>query len=156
MTYCTACGDELSREAIVIGKLLHTEGEPVAENLVPAKIGQEGSYDEVVYCTVCGDELSREHRVLPALAEEDPFTAFCNTLAERILAAPKNGTVEADASAFSGLQRVVFAALRLRPDVTLKVTCTNGQLTIPAGADLMAKLGDALTLTFEDIAKLLG
>ena len=61
VVYCTSCGEELSREEIVIGKLLHTEGEPVQENFVPATCQHAGGYDTVVYCTVCGDEISREH-----------------------------------------------------------------------------------------------
>ena len=61
VVYCTTCGEELSREEIVIGKLLHTPGEPVQENFVPATCQQAGGYDSVTYCTECGEEISREH-----------------------------------------------------------------------------------------------
>ena len=91
VVYCTTCGEELSREEIVIGKLLHTPGEPVQENVVPATCQHAGSYDKVVYCTSCGEELSREEIVIgkllhtpgeptqdmmagkPATCEEDGF-----------------------------------------------------------------------------------
>ena len=61
VVYCTTCGEELSREEIVIGKLLHTPGEPAQENFVPATCKQAGGYDMVTYCTECGEEISREH-----------------------------------------------------------------------------------------------
>lgn len=61
VVYCTTCGEELSREEIVIGKLLHTPGEAVKENEKPATCTEKGGYDMVTYCTECGDELTREH-----------------------------------------------------------------------------------------------
>ncbi|MBQ7670897.1 MAG: hypothetical protein IJS45_09285 [Clostridia bacterium] len=42
------------------GPHVHTPGDPVKENIVPATSEKPGSYDSVVYCTGCGDELSRE------------------------------------------------------------------------------------------------
>ena len=47
---------------------VHTPGEPVQENVVPASCSQEGSYDEVVYCTECQEEISREHKTIDKLA----------------------------------------------------------------------------------------
>lgn len=40
---------------------VHTPGEPVQENIVPATCIAGGSYDSVVYCTECGEEISREN-----------------------------------------------------------------------------------------------
>ena len=47
---------------------IHTAGEPVRENEVPATCKAEGSYDEVVYCTECQEEISREHKTIDKLA----------------------------------------------------------------------------------------
>ena len=60
VTYCTVCGDELTRETIAIAALGHTPGEAVEENRVDSACEVAGSYDMVVYCSVCGAELSRE------------------------------------------------------------------------------------------------
>ena len=46
---------------------VHTAGSPVVENRVEAKVGQAGSYDEVVYCKTCKKELSRKKVTIPAL-----------------------------------------------------------------------------------------
>ena len=42
------------------GKAAHTPGDAVKEKEVAAKVGEAGSYDEVVYCTVCKAEISRK------------------------------------------------------------------------------------------------
>ena len=68
VVYCTACGEEISRETKTIDKLAHTPGEAVRENEVPATCKAEGSYDEVVYCTECGEEISRETKTIDKLA----------------------------------------------------------------------------------------
>jgi len=70
VTYCTACGAELTRETKTIDKLAHTPGEPVIENEVPATCTVDGSHDEVTYCTACGAELSRETVAIPALGHD--------------------------------------------------------------------------------------
>jgi hypothetical protein len=41
-------------------KAAHTPGNAVKEKEVAAKVGEAGSYDEVVYCTVCKAEISRK------------------------------------------------------------------------------------------------
>lgn len=41
-------------------KAAHTPGDAVKEKEVAAKVGEAGSYDEVVYCTVCKAEISRK------------------------------------------------------------------------------------------------
>ncbi len=59
VVYCTVCGEEISRETIIIKKLGHTSGTAVKENEVKASCTTGGSYDSVVYCSVCGEEISR-------------------------------------------------------------------------------------------------
>ena len=168
--HCSACGEVLVKQETVPA-LGHTPGEAVKEDEVAPQVGVAGSYDEVVYCTVCGAELSRTAKEIPALEPDpepeptpvvvdDPFTAFCKSLAYRIRTAPTNGVVEADAMPWPGLQRIVFEALEARPDVTLTLACrVNGapaDLTVPAGSDLLTPLGSRDMLTFEQIAELLG
>ena len=112
-----------------------------------------------VYLTVDISKI-QDHKTGKTQAAGDPLAKFCKTLAQRIREAPQNGTVEADATGWKGLEREVFKALSERPDVSLKLTCRlNGEvteLTIPAGADLLSAMGDARMLTFEQIAQLLG
>jgi len=59
VVYCTVCGEEISRDTVIVDKASHTEGDVVVENIVDATCTTEGSYDNVVYCTVCGEEISR-------------------------------------------------------------------------------------------------
>ena len=61
---------EVTEASLIIPKLdhVHTPGEPVQENLVPASCKAEGSYDVVVYCTSCHAEISREHKTIDKLA----------------------------------------------------------------------------------------
>ena len=68
VTYCTKCGEEVSRVAKTIDKLAHTPGAAVQENVVPASCSATGSYDEVVYCSECHEELSREQKTIDKLA----------------------------------------------------------------------------------------
>ncbi|MBP3329989.1 MAG: dockerin type I repeat-containing protein [Clostridia bacterium] len=84
VVYCSECGEEVSRETIVVDALGHTEGDAVIENKVAATATTDGSYDTVVYCTVCGEEISRETTVVPALGhtpaeavEENRVEATC-------------------------------------------------------------------------------
>ena len=67
VTYCTLCGEELTRETTTVDALGHTEAEAVEENRIEATATENGSYDMVVYCTVCGEEVSRESFVIEAL-----------------------------------------------------------------------------------------
>ena len=64
VVYCTECGEELSRETVIVTALGHVESDPVRENEIPAIGSENASYDEVIYCSVCGEELSREHIVV--------------------------------------------------------------------------------------------
>ena len=166
---CSRCSYTTYKEIPAKG---HTPGAAVKENEVSPQVGVAGSYDEVIYCTACEAELSREKRTVDPLPEPepepeptpvnvpDPFTAFCQSLARRIRTAGENETVQADASMWPGLHRVVFEALKDRPDVTLTLTChLNGaltELTVPAGFDLMTPLGTAPMLTFEQISRAIG
>ena len=61
---------EVTAASLIIPKLdhVHTPGEPVQENVVPASCSAEGSYDVVVYCTSCHAEISREHKIIDKLA----------------------------------------------------------------------------------------
>ncbi|WP_405345189.1 hypothetical protein [Ruminococcus sp.] len=68
VTYCTKCGEEVSRVAKTIDKLAHTPDAAVQENVVPASCSATGSYDEVVYCTECHEELSRVQKTIDKLA----------------------------------------------------------------------------------------
>ena len=56
---CDVCGEELSRETVVVDKLGHTPGEKTIENEVEPTCTVDGSHDEVVYCKVCGEDVSR-------------------------------------------------------------------------------------------------
>lgn len=56
--FCSVCGAKLSEGTLVPPKG-HTDGDPVAENVVPATCTKDGSYDVVTYCTVCGEETHR-------------------------------------------------------------------------------------------------
>lgn len=74
---------EVTAADLVIPKLghIHTPGEPVQENVVPASCTVDGSYDEVVYCTACQEEISRDTKTIKApghelsLVAEVPATA---------------------------------------------------------------------------------
>ena len=59
VTYCSVCGEEVSREFISTENFGHTAGTSVKENIVTPTCTANGGYDEVTYCAVCGDETSR-------------------------------------------------------------------------------------------------
>lgn len=59
VVYCSTCGEELSRETIIVPMTGHSPAEAVREKEIFA-CTQDGQYDSVVYCSVCGEELSRE------------------------------------------------------------------------------------------------
>ena len=64
---CTVCGEELSREHVVVEKVPHTPGDPqISEETAPT-CTLEGSHREIVVCTVCGEQLSDEIVVSAAL-----------------------------------------------------------------------------------------
>ena len=61
---------EVTAASLIIPKLdhVHTPGEAVRENVVPATCKAKGSYDIVVYCTSCHAELSRTTKTIKKLA----------------------------------------------------------------------------------------
>ncbi|WP_405342906.1 dockerin type I repeat-containing protein [Ruminococcus sp.] len=76
--FSDAAGEvEVTAADLVIPKLvhIHTPGEAVRENEVPASCTVDGSYDEVVYCTACQEEISREHKTIKAPGHELHFVA---------------------------------------------------------------------------------
>ena len=60
VTYCTECGEELSREQKTKELAACKPGQTVIENETDSTCKVAGTYDEVVYCTECEKELSRE------------------------------------------------------------------------------------------------
>ncbi len=76
--FSDAAGEvEVTAADLVIPKLvhIHTPGEAVRENEVPASCTVDGSYDEVVYCTVCQEEISRETKTIKAEGHKLNFVA---------------------------------------------------------------------------------
>ncbi len=76
VVYCSVCGEELSRETVIVDALGHTETLPFTENMIEPTCKSGGSYDNVIYCSVCGEELSRETVIVDALGHTEtlPFT----------------------------------------------------------------------------------
>ena len=70
VTYCTACGAELSRTHTDIPATGHTPGTPVEENRTEPSCTGQGGYDTVTYCSSCGAELSRVHEELAATGHD--------------------------------------------------------------------------------------
>ena len=81
VVYCTACGEEISRETVTVKANGHTDGETVVENNVAPDCENEGSYDNVVYCTVCNKEVSRETVTVKANGHTDGETVVENNVA---------------------------------------------------------------------------
>ncbi|MBR2422192.1 MAG: discoidin domain-containing protein, partial [Oscillospiraceae bacterium] len=60
VVYCSACGEELSRDTVTVPATgVHTPAAAVEENRTESTCTVAGSYDSVVYCSACGEELSR-------------------------------------------------------------------------------------------------
>lgn len=81
VVYCSVCGEEISRETVVVQTTEHTPAAAVTENEVAATCTAQGSYDSVVYCSVCGAEISRETVNVPTIAhtvvEDAAVAATC-------------------------------------------------------------------------------
>ena len=58
--FSDAEGKNAITEPAVIPAKGHTPAAAVKENEKAARVGEAGSYDEVVYCAACGEELSRK------------------------------------------------------------------------------------------------
>lgn len=56
--YCSVCGEELSREKVIVDAKDHTPMAAKTENLINATEGADGSFDEVIYCEDCGIVIS--------------------------------------------------------------------------------------------------
>ena len=55
---------------------VHTPGDAVKENMVPASFEAPGSYDEVVYCTECNEEISRTSKTIAQLVPDSNLLYF--------------------------------------------------------------------------------
>ena len=94
---CVHCGE--IQENMPTGKPatgIHTPGEAVEENRVPARVGVAGSYDTVVYCDVCGNELSRENHTIPALPDTGTGDVVIDDTNPPLGGDPDSGEVELD------------------------------------------------------------
>ena len=94
---CVHCGE--IQENMPTGKPatgIHTPGEAVEENRVPARVGVAGSYDTVVYCDVCGNELSRENHTIPALPDTGTGDVVIDDTNPPLGGDPDGGEVELD------------------------------------------------------------
>ena len=67
VTYCTKCGEEISRKMVTVSATGHTEGEPVIKNEVAPTCTKEGKYDTYIYCTTCNTAISRVTTKIPAI-----------------------------------------------------------------------------------------
>jgi len=81
VTYCTVCGEELSRETTIVPSLDHDWGGKVIENEVEPDCVNEGSYDVVIYCQRCNAEITRETFTVPALGHTEGEAVIENQVA---------------------------------------------------------------------------
>ncbi len=81
VSYCSVCGEELSRTHVTVPAAGHVPGETVYENETAATCTGVGGYDEVSYCSVCGEELSRTHVTIPAAGHVSGETVYENETA---------------------------------------------------------------------------
>lgn len=66
LSLCSACGEEISRETIIVPAAGHSPSESIKENEILPTCTDHGSYDDVVYCSACDEELSRETVIVSA------------------------------------------------------------------------------------------
>ena len=66
VTYCTKCGEEVSRTMVVAPATGHIEGESVVKNQVEPTCTKDGKYDTYTYCATCNTTMSRTTTTLPA------------------------------------------------------------------------------------------
>ena len=69
--FSDSAGTKEIKAPVVIRKTGHTPGSPVVENKIEPKVGQAGSYEEVVYCKTCKKEISRKTVAIDALPAPD-------------------------------------------------------------------------------------
>ena len=65
--YCTLCGEELSREYVVIPATGHTKGEPYREDIDFVGCEETGRYLIITPCSKCGAAISQEEHIIPPL-----------------------------------------------------------------------------------------
>lgn len=65
VVYCGICGDELSREKVLVGGAHTVVVVETKENVVDSTCTTEGSYELVKTCKNCDVEISRETKVIP-------------------------------------------------------------------------------------------
>ena len=100
VVYCAVCGEELSRETVVLPATGHTRGMGKIENRTPATCEQDGSYEIVYDCKDCGKELRRALILLPAAGHtpaaevrenEKPATRAANGSSDTAVYSPDCG-----------------------------------------------------------------
>ena len=102
-------------------QLVHTNGEPVNENVVAATCVVDGSHDEVIYCTVCGREVSRTTVVDEALGHD--YTEFV-----KFVWADDNKSAQAELKC-SRCDATNLVAATMTSEVTQQATCTLAELS---------------------------
>lgn len=60
VTYCSECGEVMSRERVDIELSACVAGSAQKENVNDSTCTKTGSYDSVKYCVVCNEEVSRQ------------------------------------------------------------------------------------------------
>ena len=133
---------------------VHTPGEPVQENVVPASCEADGSYDEVVYCTECQAEISREQKTINKLnhnivfVEEVPATATANGVAAHYectnchkLYSDATGSIEVTA------ESLVIKAEHARGDAN-----SDGDVDVMDATAIQRYLIDLYNETFDEVA----
>ena len=70
---CIVCGEEMSREDVVVPATgNHNEAPAVREQITAPTCGDDGAYKLVVYCTECGEVVSSKEYVDPATGKHTP------------------------------------------------------------------------------------
>ena len=139
---------------------VHTPGEAVSENEVPATCTAPGSHDEVVYCTECGSEISREakidilphtliaHEKVPATYEADGVKAYyeCSECHKIFTDAEgKNETTE-EALVIPMLEKIYVL-----DRITENITVQDGFIiTGTLKRDFRISIADGATVTLSD------
>ncbi len=81
VTYCTKCGEEISRTMVSDPAKGHTESAPVKEREIAPSCEVDGRYDTVVYCSVCNTVMSRVTTTVPATGHTEGEAFKTNEIA---------------------------------------------------------------------------
>ena len=84
ITYCSECGEEISREVESINKNPHNSAKTIKTSEILPTYDKEGSYDEVVYCSVCGEEISRTKKTIAKLTKTPLAKASVSGIKDKI------------------------------------------------------------------------